>query len=384
MRKSNKKMVKKIICKNCVMDTSDPKITFDKYGVCDHCNDFYKSTLKKWNPNHYGVSQAYEICEKIKASNNSSGYNCRIGLSGGLDSSYLLHLAVNKFKLKPLVFHVDAGWNTNLAVSNIEKITKKLNLDLFTEIIDWEQVKDLQLALFKSGTPHLDLAQDHAFFATMYNFAEKHKIKWILNGGNVSTEGIRNPKDWLYYGTDMSFLNDVRKRFCKTKLDKYPWSSIYKHKIYLRYIKKIKVFRLLNYVPYLKEDAKKTLQENYDWTPYPQKHFESIFTKFYEGYWLPTRFGYDTRKVQFSSLIVTGQMTREKALAELSKNSYDIDQIKLDKEYIANKLDISVKELEEYHSLPLKNFRDYKNESFIFDAGAKILRFIGAEFAVKR
>ena len=218
----------------------------------------------------------------------------------------------------------------------------------------------------------------------MYNFAEKHKIKWILNGGNVSTEGIRNPKDWLYYGTDMSFLNDVRRRFCKTKLDKYPWSSIYKHKIYLRYIKRIKVFRLLNYVPYLKEDAKKTLQENYDWTPYPQKHFESRFTKFYEGYWLPKRFNFDTRRVQFSSLILTGQMTREKALAELSKNSYDIVKINLDKEYIANKLDISVKELEEYHSMPLKNFRDFKNESFIFDAGAKFLKFIGAEFAVKR
>ena len=377
-------MSSQIVCKNCVMDNSDPKIRFDNYGVCDHCNDFYKNTLKNWNPNHYGLIQADKICQKIKKSSNKSGYNCLIGLSGGLDSSYLLHLAVKQFNLKPLVFHVDAGWNTNIAVSNIERLTKKLNLDLFTEIIDWEQVKDLQLALFKSGTPYLDLAQDHAFFATMYNYANKYNIKWILNGGNVATEGIRNPKDWLYYGTDMSFLNDIKKRFCKTKLDKYPWSSIYKHKIYLRHIKKIRVFRMLNYMPYIKKDAQNLLSKLYGWEPYHQKHFESIFTKFYEGYWLPTRFGYDTRKVQFSSLIVTGQMSREDALNELKKCSYNEQQIQLDKEYIANKLDITLEELENFHSMPLKDFRDYKNESFIFDTGAKILKFFGSEFAIKR
>ena len=372
------------VCTNCVMDTTDPKITFNESGVCDHCIDFYKSTSTQWHPNPYGQQLLKSLTKKIKSDFSPSGYNCILGLSGGLDSSYLLHKAVTELGLRPLVFHVDAGWNTDIAVSNIRSITDKLGLDLYTEIINWDSVRDLQLALFKSGTPHLDLAQDHAFFATMYHYAKKYKIRWILNGGNISTEGIRNPKDWLYYGTDMSFLNHIRRSFCTTDLPGYPWSSIYYHKIYLRYFKNIKVVKPLNYLSYTKSSAVKELTQTYGWKPYPQKHFESIFTRFYEGYWLPSRFGYDTRKVQLSSLIVTGQISREQALSILENPPYTEVQLKLDKQYIADKLDISVEELMYYHQLPLKSFRDYNNESFIFDLGAWFLKSIGVEQAIKR
>lgn len=372
------------ICTNCVMDSSDPKITFNKDGVCDHCIGFEKFVRPLWKPNSEGMLEFKKKVQQVKKKANGKEYDCIMGLSGGLDSSYLLHMAVVEFGLKPLVFHVDGGWNTNIAVSNIEKMVQKLNLELFVEVINWEEMKDFQLALFKSGTPHLDIAQDHAFFGTMFHFARKHKINTILNGGNISTEGIRNPLDWLYYGTDMSFIKDIRRKFGTNPMKTFPWSSIYYHKIYLRYFKKIEVLRPLNFMPYNKSMAIDLLSKEYGWQPYPQKHFESRFTKFYEGYWLPTRFGYDTRRVQFSSLIVTGQMSREEAIQELTLKPYNADTIHTDIQFIADKLGISVEELNVYHKLPKKWYFNYKNEKNIFNLGAKILQLLGLEFAIKR
>ena len=372
------------ICKSCVMDTSDPKITFDENGVCDHCNSYKKDVEPFWFPNDEGKAIFSKQVEEIKSKTRGKEFDSIMGLSGGLDSSYLLHMAVKEFGLRPLVFHVDGGWNTDLAVSNIEKMVKKLDLELYVEVINWEEMKDFQLAWFKSGTPHLDIAQDHAYFATMFHFARKYKINTILNGGNISTECVRNPLDWIYYGTDMTLIKDIRKKFSTNKMETYPWSSIFYHKIYLKYFKKIKVLRPLNLMPYNKKMAIEILSKEYDWTPYPQKHFESRFTKFYEGYWMPTRFGYDTRKVQFSSLIVTGQMTRDEALKELEKLPYNKETIDEDIQFIANKLDISVDELMQYHSMEKKWWFDYKNEKRIFDFGAKILQFFRIEFSIKR
>lgn len=377
-------MKKYQICTNCVMDTSDPKIVFDENGVCDHCNGYYKDVLPHWHPNEKGMEMFRKQVEIIKQQAKGKQYDSILGLSGGLDSSFLLHLAVTEFGLRPLVFHVDGGWNTNIAVNNIQMLVDKLGLDLYTEVIDWNEMRDFQLAYFKSGTPHLDIPQDHAFFATMYHYAKKYNIKYILNGGNFSTECIRNPKEWLYYGTDMTMIKDIRRQFGTIEMESYPWSGILYHKIYLRYIRGIKVVKPLNWLPYFKEDAKKVLSEKYGWMPYPQKHFESRFTKFYEGYWLPTRFGYDTRRVQFSSLIVTNQMTREQALEELKKLPYDPTTIDEEFEYIATKLNISVAELRGYHEMPLKWYKDYKNEEWLFDLGAKIMKFMGLERAIKR
>ncbi len=372
------------ICTNCVMDTTDPKIVFDDNGVCDNCHSFYRDTLPNWHPNPYGNLLAQKKVEEIKRVGKGNKYNCIMGLSGGLDSSYLLHLVVTKFKLRPLVFHVDAGWNTEMAVSNIENLVKKLDLELFVEVINWKEMRDFQLALFKSGTPHLDLAQDHAFFATMYHFANKHNIKYILNGGNFSTEGIRNPLDWLYYGTDMPFLKDIRKKFGTVEMKTYPWSGILYHKFYLRYFKGIKVVKLLNLLPYIKDQAMDELSEAYDWKRYPQKHFESYFTRFYEGYWLPKRFDMDTRKVQFSSLIVTNQMTRNEALKRLQKPDYTDEMAKEDFTYVAKKLGISEKELNIYFNMEKKSFRDYNNQEKLFEFGAKVLKYFTGEGAIKR
>jgi N-acetyl sugar amidotransferase len=367
------------VCISCVMDTSDPKIVFDDKGVCDNCYSFHEVIKPVWTPDYRGRDYLNHEFDKVKRNGKGRDFDCIIGLSGGLDSSYLLHRVVTEFGVRPLVFHVDAGWNTEIAVSNIKNLVEKLNLDLYVDVIDWDDMKDFQLALFKSGTPHLDLAQDHAFFATMYNYARKYNVKYILNGGNHSTECIRNPLDWLYYGTDMSFLNDIKSQFCTRPLHNYPWSSIYYHKIYLRYIKRIKVLKPLNFMEYDKKIAIKTLSDEYGWKSYPQKHFESRFTRFYESYWMPKRFGYDTRRVQFSSLIVTGQMTREEALDHLSNLPYTASYEKSESEYIANKLEISLQKLEAYLTMDKKWYFDYKNEKRIFDLGAKILNLLNKD-----
>jgi len=372
------------ICTNCVMDTSDSKITFDKEGVCDHCNDYYTTVLPNWHTDETGDKELKDIVAKIKEEGKGKDFDCILGMSGGVDSSYLLHLAVTKLGLRPLVFHVDGGWNSELAVNNIQVMIDKLGLDLYTEVINWEEMKDFQLAFFKSGVPHIDIPQDHAFIATLYNFADKHNIKYILNGGNISTECVRNPMEFLYYGTDMAQIRDIKRKFGTVKMVTYPFSPVLKHKFYLRYIKGLTVVKPLNHMPYVKEDALKLLADEYGWTPYPQKHFESRFTKFYEAYWLPERFGFDTRRVQYSSLILTKQMDRSTALEKLKIPAYNPETIQEEFKYIATKLGISVEVLQTYFNSAKKFYWDYKNQLSMFKTGAKILKFLGVERSIKR
>lgn len=366
------------------MDTTDAKIVFDARGVCDHCNNFYRNILPNWDTGERGRAALEKVVEQIKADGQGKQFDCIIGMSGGIDSSYLTWVAKEQLGLRPLVFHVDAGWNSQIAVNNIERLIDALELDLYTEVIDWEEMRDLQLAFFKAGVPHIDTPQDHAFFATMYNFAEKHGVRYILTGANLSTECIRNPIEWMYYQSDSIQLRDIHAKFGTRPLNKFPLTTILRHKVYLRYVKRIQVVAPLNYVPYLKQDAMRLLQEKFGWQPYPQKHFESRFTKFYESYWLPKKFGYDTRKVQYSSLILTKQMTREEALEKLSHPAYDAATVMQDFEYIATKLGITVAELQGYMDAPNKSYRDYKSQETIYLFGAKVMRMLGLEMGGKR
>jgi hypothetical protein len=288
----------------------------------------------------------------------------------------MLHVAVKEFGLRPLVFHVDGGWNSELAVHNIHVLVDKLGLDLFTEVINWEEMRDFQLAMFKSGVPHLDIPQDMAFIGVLYEFAAKLGIKHILNGGNISTECVLMPLDTLYWGTDMRQVRHILGQFGTVPMRTYPFSDIFYHKLYLRYFRGVQVFKPLNFMPYIKKEAMAEMESIYGWKPYPQKHFESRFTRFFEGYWLPTRFGYDMRRNQFSSLILTGQMTRDQAMAELEKPPYDPETINQDFAYIATKLGITVDELRRYHELPKKFYWDYKNRKKLFDVGEKVLGLI--------
>jgi N-acetyl sugar amidotransferase len=366
------------------MDTTDTMIQFDHDGVCDHCITYDRDIAPNWKPGDNRVEEIERFVEEIKREGKGKDFDCILGMSGGIDSSYLTYIAKEKFGLRPLVFHVDAGWNSQIAVNNIEKLVDGLGLDLYTEVIDWEEMKDLQLAYFKSGVPAIDSPQDHSFFATMYNFASKHRIKYILTGANYSTECVRNPKEWMYYQSDATQLMDIHNKHGQRPIKNFPLTNILWHKVYLRYVRGITVVKPLDYIPYYKEEAMELLVNKFGWQRYQQKHFESRFTRFYESYWLPQKFGYDTRKVQYSSLILTGQMTRDEALEALFKPAHDEATIAHEFEYIATKLGISVDELQGYMDAPNQTYLDYKSQDWIYSLGAKGMRLLGLEKGGKR
>ena len=372
------------ICTNCVMDTSDSLIVFDARGRCEHCNTYYDNILPNWHTDERGERELAQIADKIRADGKGRDFDCLIGLSGGVDSSYVTYIAKEKLGLRPLLYHVDAGWNSQQAVNNIEKLVDGLGLDLFTEVINWREMRDLQLAFFKAQVPHLDTPQDHAFFGGLYNFAAKNKVKYIVTGANYSTECIREPLEWHYHASDLRQLRDIHRQFGTVPLNTFPLANIFKYKLYYLYLKGVQVVKPLDKVPFIKEDAMDELVEKFGWQKYAHKHYESRFTRFYEGYWLPTKFGYDKRKAHFSSLIVTGQLTRDEALEKLAKPAYDPETVAEDFEYIANKLGVTVAELEAMRDGPNKTYRDYKNSMTFIDLGARAMRMLGMERRIVR
>ncbi len=362
------------ICSNCVMDTSDPNIKFNEKGVCERCNDYYNHILPMWNKGENKQEELNALVDKIKKAGKGKQFDCLLGLSGGFDSSYMLHFAVKELKLRPLVFHVNAGFNLSIAEENIKKIVDKLGVELKIDVINWNEVRDIQLAFFKSGVPHLDIPQDMAFVSILDRYAVKNNIKYILNGGNISTEVIVNPNAWGYWGTDMMHIKDILKRFGTVEMRTYPFTNVINRKIIMPYLRGVKVVKLLNSIHYVKQDAEKLLIDEYGYIPYEQKHFESLMTKFIEGYWLPKRFDYDVRRPQFSSLILTDQMTREEAVEKLKFPSIPEKEVSILFEQIAQKLEISQEELQQYFTMPLKTYKDYKNQEQIFAFGAKIMK----------
>ena len=372
------------ICTNCVMDTSDPNIAFDDNGVCDRCNQYYKEILPSWNKGVGKEDELNAIINEIKTNGKGKKYDCLLGLSGGFDSSFMLHFAIKELGLRPLVFHVDAGWNTKFSEENIKKLVQKLGVELKIEKINWEEERDFQLAFFKSGVPHLDIPQDLAFVSVLDDYARKNGIKYILNGGNISTEVIVNPQSWAYWGTDMKHNKDIINRFGTVPMKTYPFTNVFKRKIVMPYIYGVKVVKLLNYVPYIKKDVEELLKKEYGWTPYPQKHFESIMTKFLEGYWLPKRFGYDVRRPQFSSLILTDQMTREEAIEKLKTAPLSDEEGKTLSSQVASMLEITVDELQKYFEMPRKTYKDYKHQDYLFGLGSKIMYWFKLDKLIRK
>lgn len=366
------------ICSRCVMDTTDSAIEFDENGICDHCRNFDKNIKPYWNPNKNRLDELEEIAKKIRKEGKGRDYDCILGLSGGADSSYLAYIVKEIMHLRPLVFVVDTGWNLNVAVENIEKMVKGLNLDMYTEVVNWKEMRDLQLAFFKSSISSCDQPQDHSIFAGLYNYAVKHNIKYVLTGSNSSTEFIRPPVEWIYLN-DIVMLKDIHKEFGKVPLKKFPMCGMLKYKIIYKYFYGLKRIYPLDYVIYDKEKAQEFLEKKYGWTKYENKHYENVFTRFFEGYYLPKKFGFDTRKNVLSNQILVGTMTREEALKILSKPAYDTYQMEHDKEYIAKKLRISVKEFDEIIQQENKKPTDYKNILWIIKAGVKLSKLLGME-----
>ncbi len=365
------------VCNNCVMDTSDSLIEFDERGICDHCNNYYNNILPNWHPDERGAKELNKIVEKIKQDGKNKKYDCLIGISGGVDSSYLVYLAKEKLGLRPLAYLVDTGWNLNVANENIDRLVKGLNLDLHTEVVDWNEMKDLQLAFFKSQVPSQDI-QDHAIFASLYNFAAKNRFKYVLTGANYSTECIREPIEWAHVN-DLTQIKDIHCKFGTKPLEKFPLCGMFKYRLYYRYIKGMKVVQPLNLIPYVKEDVIKELHERFGWERYKNKHFENIFTRFYEGYWLPEKFGFDKRRAHFSSLIVTGQLKREDALEMLKQPPYPVEEAMQDMEFIATKLGITEAEFQRLIKGKNKSYCDYKSEMFWIGLALNLAKLVGME-----
>ena len=368
------------ICSRCIMDTSDSKIEFGADGLCEYCNNFDRNIEPNWINSKKNQLELEKISNKIRQEGKNKDFDCIIGLSGGLDSSYAAFVAKEKMDLNPLFFHVDAGWNTDQAVGNIEKLVDGLNSDLYTEVVNWESIKRMQVAFLKSGIPDQDLVQDAVFFSELYKFARKYKIKYILTGSNFSTECCREPEEWGgYLGIDKRLFKDIWNKFGDGKPNSIDLIDILVSKILYQKIYGMKVVYPLNMVHYNKIDAENELKNKFGWQSFLHKHHESRFTRFYEDYWLPRRFGFEKRRAHFSSLIMTGQMSRKEALKRISKPEMSEQFLAQEFEYVANKLDLTTDELKQLFELPKKYYHDYKNKKWIISLGANIMRYLGLE-----
>jgi N-acetyl sugar amidotransferase len=343
------------ICTRCLMDTSDPDIRFDEQDICNHCHDYERLVEQRVMKGDAGRRYLEGLVARIKREGQGKPYDCIMGVSGGVDSTYVAYVAKREFGLRPLAVHMDNGWDSELAVRNIEETLKRLDIDLYTKVLNWEEFKDLQLAFLKASTPDSEIPSDHAIWAVIGEMADKLKVRYILSGFNVRTE-THLPRAWSQGHFDWRYIQAVHARFGKRKLATFP------HQDLLTYYRRLLVLRrvdILNYLDYNKQDAMQFLERELGWKYYGGKHHESIYTRFYQGYILPVRFGYDKRRSHLSSQICSGEITREQALAELEKPTYAPATQEEDREYVAKKLGITDAEFDAIMNLPRKSFWDY-------------------------
>jgi putative aminotransferase len=368
------------ICSRCIMDNSDSKIKFGADGLCEYCINFDQNIKPSWNSFSNNQETLNQLSNNIRAEGKNKDFDCIIGLSGGLDSSYAAYIAKEKMGLRPLLFHVDAGWNTDQAAGNIEKLVDGLGFDLYTEVANWDAIKRMQVAFLRSGIPDQDLIQDAVFFSELYKFARKHKIKYIITGSNYSTECCREPEEWGgYLGIDKKLFKDIWYKFGDGKKNNFSLIDTLVSKIWYQKVLGMKTIYPLNLVRYIKKKAEDELNKKFDWQPFKHKHHESRFTRFYEDFWLLKRFGFDKRKAHFSSLIMTNQMSREEALKRVSSPEMDENFLKQEFEYVAHKLDLSIEELQQLLELPKNYYFNFKNKRWIINMGANLLRFLRLE-----
>lgn len=348
------------------MDTSDPDISFNAQGVCSHCIGYdvnYRSTVESARTPE-GQARLQKVVDRIKARGRGRDYDCVIGISGGVDSTYVAWM-VSKLGLRPLAVHFDSGWNSELAVNNIENILKTLKIDLHTVVCDWEEMRDLQLAYFKASLANCDVPTDHAIYATIHHIAAKYGVKTIISGGNLATESIL-PRSWGHTFSDLTQIRAVQSRFGSRKLKNYPTFGFFQRYFWYRYVLGIELVRLLDYLPYSKRGAKKLIAEELGWRDYGGKHYESIFTRFFQSYYLPQKFGFDKRRAHLSSLIVSGEMSRADALAEIATPPDSAERQREDKEFVAKKLGISNEEFNLILSLPTRTYSEYPSQDWMF------------------
>lgn len=365
-------------CNVTVMDTTDPEITFDELGVSSYIARFeqvYAPTVRSAQAGARRV-ELDDLVERIKIDGSGKQYDVVIGVSGGVDSTYVALQAV-QLGLRPLCVHFDSGWNSELAVDNIHNLVTTLGLDLYTHVVDWREMRDLQLAYLRSGIANADTPTDHAFAYVAYSQALKYGVKHILSGSNYVSESIL-PDSWEYTSDDAKLLRAIHKRFGSVRLKSYPVMTSFRRTLWYPYARKIATHPILNYLPYHYSKAKEGIARQVGWRDYGGKHYESVFTRWFQGYYLPSRFGYDKRVAHYSSLILAKEMTRKEALALLESSNYP-EQLRLqDHEFIAKKLGISVAELDSIVSSPSKRYTDYPNSEGSTKALSRFTAWVGA------
>lgn len=374
------------ICNCCVMDTSDEDITFDSNGVCMRCSEYKERIEPEWNHGKGHEKELQELITAIKKSGEGKEYDCILGLSGGLDSSYMLHLAVTQWGLRPFVFHIDAGWNLPVAEENIKRLTDKLGVELHTDTMDWNEMREMQLAWFRTGLEMLDAPQDHAFISLIDRYAKELGIKYILNGYNICTEIVADPVSWERGAGptgDGTYIKDVVKKHCAIPIKNYTYTSGFKHKFVNPYLKGIKTVKPLNLVEFTRASMVETLEKEYGYVPYGQKHFEDLITKFLEGWWQPTRFGHDIRRAQLSSLVVTGQISRDEALKILEQTPLTEDESKELFSEVARRLEISEDELMKLHEMP-ECTEKFKSQEKLYNFGIRLYEKLGLEKRIRK
>ena len=346
------------------MDSTAPEIEFDENGVCTFCHYYENFIVKDLHSNKDGQKRLAKLISEIKEKGKNQQYDCLIGISGGVDSSYVAYLIKKVYGLRALAIHLDNGWNTELSVKNVEQIVKQLEIDLQTYVINWNEFKDIQISFLKSSISNIEIPTDHAIWATLIRTASKMKISYIIAGNNIVTESIM-PQSWLYGSKDSKLIKSIHRKFGKVKIKTYPSLSTINYVYYLL-IKGIRWIPILNYVPYIKSDAKELLMNELGWRDYGGKHYESVFTRFFHAYYLPEKFGYDLRKPYLSALICSGQITRNEALEEIVKPPATKDLIDQDREYVIKKLGLSVEEFNQIMKAPNKTYKDYPNNEKIW------------------
>jgi len=360
-----KKNTQNKICSRCVMDQTATEITFDEIGVCNFCNNYDQVLINEIFSDKGGEGKLEKLIKDIKEKGKNSKYDCLIGLSGGVDSSYVAYLVAQKYGLRALAVHLDNGWNTELAVANVEQIVKRLDIDLSTYVLDWKEFRDIQLSFLKSSISNIEIPTDHAIWALLIKTAGKMKIPFIIAGNNVVTESIM-PESWLYGSKDSKLIKSIHQKFGKVKLKTYPSLSTFDYVDYLL-IRGIRWVPILNYIDFNKADAKKFLMDELGWRDYGGKHYESIFTRFFHAYFLPKKFGYDLRKSYLSALICSGQISRNDALEELSHQPASDELLFQDREYVIKKLGLSHEEFDKILHETTKTYKDYQNNEKLWE-----------------
>ena len=335
------------------------------------CNEYKNRIEPEWNHGRGHEEELKRLISDIKESGKNNKYDCVIGLSGGVDSSYMLHLAVKEWGLRTLAIHIDCGWNLEVAENNIKRITDKLGIDLYVEKMDLDEMREMQLAWFRTGLEMLDAPQDHAFISIIDKKAKEYNVKYILNGYNICTEIVADPTSWEKGSGptgDETFIKDVVKKYCKIPIKKYAYTSGIEHKFINPYIRGIKTVKPLNLVEFTKSSMIETLQKEYGYETYGQKHFEDLLTKFLEGYWQPTRFG---------------QMTRDEALKVLENPPLSEKESKELFSEVAKRLEISEEELKKFQELP-KSKEKFKSQKWFYDLGIRLYEKLGLEKRIRK